>query len=68
MIYYDLCVTKVEPNPDYDKQYKEYQEMSRYGGYQSNAPQPEREMREIKARLTEMEYEAVKRALLEVWK
>jgi hypothetical protein len=65
---YELTVTKIEANEHYDEQMKTYREVSRYGGWQGNMPEPERQIRQLTVRLTEAEFEAIKQGIIVEWK
>jgi hypothetical protein len=66
---YDLLITKIEKNEQYEKQVKDCADNQLFG-YRGNTVSPQEfvEIRHIKARIADDEFEAIKRALLEVWK
>lgn len=68
MSMYDLIITKVEKNEQFDEQRKQYEQDRRYGNSFGTEPQPEVEIRQLKAQITEEEYQVIRRALIEHWK
>ena len=71
MTRYQLTVVKIEPNPLYDEEKATEDQARRAGGYNYgpgyNVP-PESHTRQLEVTLAEMEFEAIKRAVMEVWK
>jgi hypothetical protein len=65
---YRLHITRFEPNPNYAEELKAWNDTRRYGPPFDGAsgPMPDRELRSLEVVLTDEEFEAVKRAVLEV--
>lgn len=66
-----MTVTKVEVNPQYDEQKAQEASRRACGGYNYGTPYneaPTIETQQLEVVLTPEEYEAVKRAVMEVWK
>lgn len=67
VMLYTLTVTKFRENPSYAEQQTEYDRKRQYGNTFDlpNAPLPLLQDRELTVTLTEAEYQAVKKAVLE---
>jgi hypothetical protein len=65
---YELTVTKLEANEQYEEQMKAYRDLNRYGPLSGNPPEPERQVRHLIVRLTEAEFEAIKQGIIVEWK
>ena len=68
---YVLTVTKVEDNPNYDAEKARKAQEDALRGYNYGErynEQPEYNSRELSVVLTDVEYEAIKREVVTVWK
>lgn len=67
---YRMTVTRTEVNPTYEQDVKEFRERSRYGvdTYGRPEPQPERDVTALTVALTDEQWQAVQRAVLEVFR
>lgn len=71
MTRYQLTIVKIEPNPLYDEEKALAAQERQSNGYNYgpgyNVP-PENQTRQLEVTLTEMEMDAIKHAVMEVWK
>lgn len=70
MSEYRLVVTRFDANPNYQEQLAEWKSRTRYDNYGNvyGEPSPITEGRALEVTLTEAEFEAVKRGVLEQFK
>jgi len=69
MTTYRLTVVRVEDNPDYDaeKALRSTARLLQYGPIHEPTPAPTQDTRVLEVVLTEEEYRAAKKAVLETW-
>lgn len=65
MTMYKITITKTEPNPHYEEESKKWESMG-YGRVNGTMPQPENKVKVLDSTLTDEEFQAVKKACLEV--
>ena len=67
---YKLNITKLEPNPEYEQQLKDYRENERYRGQwnQQDKPFPAAQLtvQVLDVEVTEAAFQAIRRACIEV--
>lgn len=61
-----ITIERFTENPDYQEQYKDWKEHARYGNMNVEPPNPYVSHTCLKTELTEDEFQAVKKACLEV--